>query len=236
MLLATAGAFGAAGYYAHISKKMWGEMQIQTKTAQRQLEQSQRPWLTLELTVDSGLQFAKDGGVQIRFRPHIKNIGNFVATNVMFEGVLFLQDPDNGNRFFDEPTERQNDLCDKIAKTPLGSSKKSDMALVIFPNSTDESLWHGFDISKSEIEAKKKPVTLKSGNAALIFPAFVGCVDYQYATGTQHHQTRFMYLLQWHDRTIPPGYVNVVAIKVGRSVDTRDVILQKWAFGGFDAY
>jgi hypothetical protein len=216
---------------------MFRQMQVQTETAQKQLEQSDRAWLTMDISADSQFEFTKSGEATITVRPHIKNIGKSVATGVIFDAKLFLQDPENGTKFFHEPIDQQTEMCEKIARTPLISGGEANsMALVIFPNDTNQELGHGFTIPRAEIEKRKKPVKLKSEDAALIFPVLVGCVDYQYATATQHHQTRFVYLLEWIDRTIPPGFVNEVAIKVGTPVVNSDVVFQKWSFGGFYAY
>ncbi|MGC2464069.1 MAG: hypothetical protein WA517_02665 [Candidatus Acidiferrum sp.] len=48
MLLATVGAFGAAAYYAHISKKMWYEMKTTNFQNKTQWEAEHRPWMGLD--------------------------------------------------------------------------------------------------------------------------------------------------------------------------------------------
>ncbi len=45
--LAAVGAVAAAIWYACITRKMWSEVRSQSRTAQQQLELSQRPWIKI---------------------------------------------------------------------------------------------------------------------------------------------------------------------------------------------
>jgi hypothetical protein len=224
--------------YTYVSYHQWCEMQKQTRTGQKQVEQSERAWLTVAITADSDFTFDKDGGARISVRPHIHNIGKSPATGIILSAKMILAPMSTtGDRFFHEPIAQQNELCDKIAKTPVADGKTtSDFQQVIFPNDGDESVTNGLAVSKAEIDAAKKDVIAKSGPESLLSPFVVGCVDYQYATALQHHQTGFVYALQHHDRTLPPNIYPIRAIRVGHPIKAADVEIQKWPFGGFYAY
>jgi hypothetical protein len=208
--------------------------------SQRQLEQSERAWLKVSVTADSGFEFTSDGGARITVRAHIQNIGNSAATGITSSVKLVLSPLDDsrgGKPFFDEPLRQQTELCEKLTKTPIATGKtQSDFEQVIFPNDTDGSIGHGTVVSKGEVDKAKKSVFGKSGAEELIAPFIVGCVDYQFATATQHHQTGFIYMLQHHDRTLPPNIYPIRAIRVGHSIAAADVDIEKWSFGGFYAY
>jgi hypothetical protein len=225
----------AAGIYAYITNKMWSEMQTQTKTQQQQLENSDRPWIKVVGVETTDLKFTEKGDLSISFKPSFKNIGRAVATYVSVNSKLFLQD-EKGD-FFKEPIVRQKELCEELARSPLGPSPKTVLSMgePIFPEDTDNEFWYGNSVLKSEIDQRKHNVALKSGPGAILFPLYIGCVDYQFGTATRHHQTGFAYSLRRRDRTIPPGFVNEVAIRVGLSVPKEDVILERWEFGGFYA-
>lgn len=107
------------------------------------------------------------------------------------------------------------------------------MELVIFPNDSDDSMGLGVGVSKDEIESTKTLIPQASGKR--ILPIIVGCVDYQYATSTHHHQTQFIYELQRIDRTLPPKIYPIVSIEVNRPVAAGDVTLIKYPFGGLFA-
>ena len=231
--IAIAGILGLI-VYASYTIKIYRTTKNSSDTAAKQLEQTERPWLTIDVTPDSSFEFTNDGGVGFSIRPRIRNIGNSVATDITFDARMVVPPMDNGSRFFHEPIDQQKQLCDKVANAPLGPS--DNLTMTLFPTSIDESLSHGLSLSKADIDASKHAVVLKTGPGAIISPFIVGCVDYQFAAAIRHHQTRFIYLVQWHDQTIPPGFVNIVAIKVGQSVNATDVRLQKWSFGGFDAF
>lgn len=137
---------------------------------------------------------------------------------------------DSGDQFFNEPSARQKELCDKIAATDF---HLNGIGGTIFPNTGDQSTNYGLNVTKAEIEAAKKVTPTKE---ELLVPFIVGCADYEYATALKHHQTRFIYMLQNHDRTLPPGIFPIRGIRVGHDVSGPDVDVSKWPFGGFDAY
>lgn len=237
--IATTGAVIAATWYGCTTRNMWREMQTQTETGQRQLEQSDRAWLGVEISAESPFEFTTDGGARFSVRPHIHNSGKSPATGIVFSAKLILapMNPNMGNEFFKEAPSQQNELCDKITKTPVVTDKtRSDFQQVIFPNDTNESVTNGLAVSKADIDATKREVAGKSGPEALLAPFIVGCVDYVYATALRHHQTGFIYMLQHHDRTLPPNIFPIRGIRVGHSVKAEDVYFEKWPFGGFYAY
>ncbi|HVS89021.1 MAG TPA: hypothetical protein VHF01_12480 [Candidatus Acidoferrum sp.] len=222
--------------YACINWKMWREMQDQTKTARQQLELSERPWIKISFTIGvQGFSF-QSGSATLPLQAHIQNIGHSVATGVIVPIKMFLAYDANG--IFKEPLKRQKDLCDPIAEKPTGDPQLSDMALTIFPGDTDVSMNYGVGVGKDELDSAKTLIPHgggfpKVGGGKRILPIIVGCVDYQYATSTHHHQTRFIYQVQRIDRSLPPNIYPIISIEVPKTVAPADVVLQKYGFGGF---
>jgi hypothetical protein len=207
-----------------------------TEIARNQLELSERPWIRISFTVGAqGFSF-QNGSAGLPLQAHIQNTGHSVATGVIVPVKMFLAYDENG--IFIEPLKRQKDLCDPVAEMPTGDRQLGDMALTIFPGDTDVSMSYGVGVGKDEIDSAKTLIpqgseSPKVGGGKRILPIVVGCVDYQYATSTHHHQTRFIYQVQRVDRSLPPGVYPVISIEVPKTVAPDDVVLQKYAFGGF---
>jgi len=202
--------------YACITYRQW-------KTAETQLEATERPWLKINFAAEP-VTF-HDGGMQLSVHANITNVGHSVATGVIVPIKMFLAS--NANDIFKEPLKRQMEFCDAIAKKAV-SDQQNETQIAIFPNSIDNSLLLGAGFSKAEIEAA--PAVNPNFARKHILPIVVGCVDYQYGVSTHHHQTRFIYEVQRFDATTPP---NVFSIEVGKDIPAPNVALVPYAFGGF---
>jgi len=115
------------------------------------------------------------------------------------------------------------------------------MAVVIFPNDSDSSVGYGVGLSKAEVDAAKDGrIGVRGANMEgpkPIVPIVYGCVDYVFDTSERHHQTQFiLQLQQTNRRSTLPNRVPMIAIRAGQPVDSSNVIITKYPFGGFYAY
>lgn len=207
--------------YACITHNMWKEIRTQTETGQKQLEQSERPWLKVDMAV-TWFEFTAEGGARVTVQPHISNVGQSVATDVTFTAEMVVPEMDNQNRYFRVLKERQKEICDKM---DAGVSPGPDMVRkVIFPKDSDASESGTLSVSKPDIG--------KSTRAdGAIIPYVIGCVDYRFATALRGHRTPFIYMLGVQELKSPFRW-----IQPGEHLNARDVVVSKWPFGGFDAY
>jgi hypothetical protein len=205
-----------------------------SETAQKQLEQSERPWLKVSFSIATpGITFT-NGGMQLNVVPHIENVGNSVATGVVSPMKVFLAD--DGDAIFKEPLKRQKELCDQLATQSVTHSN----GVVIFPNDSDDSWGYGLGLSKGEVDAAKKLAGVKGSpptGPKLLIPIVYGCVDYTFDTSERHHQTQFIFELQQTNRTSTvPRRIPVIAIRANEPVSQPNVVFTKYPFGGFYAY
>jgi len=224
--------------YTILTYFMWREMHSSTTAAQKsvnaaqaQLELIGRPWLTVDFTVEPpGFVFTKDGSVQIAFRAHIKNVGHSAANKIVIPMNIFLAMDANG--IFNEPEKRQKQLCDKVAHDP---KYDAGLPIVLFPGETDNNQILGGAISKADVQSKYLRNESHPEMRDRLLPIVFGCVDYQYGASERHHQTGFIYEIQWLDRTVPNGTYPIRAIRANKSVPAPDVVIQKYGFDGFYA-
>lgn len=212
-----------------------GQMTISTgaaksaaETASKQLELLDRPWISVALIPESPLAFSSDQ-LQFNLRVHLKNVGHAVATNVVIDHVAFLT-PDP----FHVVLSRQKALCEKTAEDTTGMNN-GRLEMTLFPGSEDTSLFIGSNISMHEIMSNLIDTHNPNFHDKVFGPVYlVGCVDYQYSASPTHHQTRFAYQI---GRVLPNFPPDVPAlIKVGESVPTENVGMNRWIFGGDQAY
>jgi hypothetical protein len=163
--------------------------------------------------------------MQVSVIPHIRNIGHSVATGVTPVIDFFLITPDEHSVFY-EPLERQKDLCDKAQNRPF-DEKEDRKRTVIFPNDTDEGTSNSRGFDKTEIK-------FMASKTKSILPVLIGCIDYQYATSTRRHQTRFVYQIQRSGPTPEDPTPHQHMLHVGPDAQS-DAVLIKFPFGGFYA-
>jgi len=146
------------------------------EVAQRQMELSERPWLSLDARLTIPLSFdAEHGGASLTVQFLLTNVGHSPAANAWIPASVILE----GN-----PIEEQEKLCgpyrEKKERWPLGYT--------IFPGQTMPQPI-GLTIEQKDIDA-----ALARGGGFL-FPSIIGCVDYGFEFSTGHHQTGFIFHL-----------------------------------------
>jgi hypothetical protein len=205
------------------------QMQATSVLASKQLELLDRPWIFVAFTVESPITFNSEQ-MRLNLRVHFKNVGHAVATNIVITQNAFL----TANPFR-TVLSRQKALCDKTATDTTGMNE-GRLEMTLFPGNEDSSLGVGTGISMPDIMANLLDTHLTPSFHDKVFgPVFlVGCVDYQYAASSIHHQTRFAYEVGRALPHFPPDAV--AAIKVGEDVPIEAVRMTRWIFGGDQAY
>ncbi|OFW13154.1 MAG: hypothetical protein A3H27_07210 [Acidobacteria bacterium RIFCSPLOWO2_02_FULL_59_13] len=208
------------------TQKAAGAAEQAAETASRQLEMADRPWI--KEIVSSGAQFMIDrGAISWAVLVKAENVGNSVATGVFVEAKLIaMKDAD----YFDGPANAMNQFCDDIAKQSPINPKRWGVS--IFPNDAGDLLGASPIMFPKEVEE-----AVLDGGATLgksIFPMIIGCIDYQFATSSVRHQTRFIYDVIYRD---PETGTNQPFVPIGKgSLPMEAMILYRHRVSGQFAY
>ncbi len=157
---------------------------IQANAAAKQLELSERPWLSAQISVYQPLTIDEKGG-RMGIRAMLKNTGHSVALDVRFSGdIITLLTPG-----LDTITAGYAGLCERLRKRAEGEPSGFSGS-ILFPG---EQLQIGAltDISRENIEAGLKT---SQAEGKLSF-ALITCIDYRFAFAPGHHQTRYVFHL-----------------------------------------
>jgi hypothetical protein len=189
----------------------------------RQLEVTQRPWVTAKLSVGgNGLSFTKDGKAVLDGVVVLKNIGHSPAVEI---STVYAVVALNAVDIFGEPTDAiriQRLICDEVRRNPKVVDD-TPRVNILFPGdettpSQVESTSYSFDVD-----------ALKLSFGSYVSPVVVGCVDYRFTFATEHHQTGFIYRLYGGD---PADLYEHKMIKVGESLPPEKLQLIEYFFGG----
>jgi len=166
------------GLYYRQSKALDAQTEISerlAKTALRQVEITDRPWLAVDVLLTTALTFDEHGGhLTVKF--DVQNIGRSVAVNMTVNAKLVV--PRFEGDIFRAVMAEQSQVCQSI--------NSKIMSYAIFP---ERKFVQGiqFTITPDEIEQGR----VGPSNYFVLY--VVGCVDYQFGGHDTHHQTRFNY-------------------------------------------
>jgi hypothetical protein len=169
--------------YAYFTWGLWGVTEKAAITAERQLNYSERPWVSAKLQVVGPLIFDDPTTIQKATTLHLivtlKNVGHSVALGVNdWEDIVPIAFIDNWEPAF----ARQRQYCDS-ART-----QQERPGNPMFP---DVEETHGSTVGPAHSIVD----SLRLHENGLITFILVGCVDYRSTLDTIHHQTRFAYIL-----------------------------------------
>jgi hypothetical protein len=202
----------AVAAYAIITAHMWSEMQTQTKTAQKQFEAMDRPWVVADISFDGPVVY--DNGVNLLLIFSPKNVGRSPAQNVWMEPRLVPGFMDT------DVSEEQKKLCD-------GASKHDERSrYFLIPSATYRQPF-GLSMSGADNDSLVPPLARSQGFATLINVVLIGCIDYTYESSTRHHQTVFAYDVLTKEGLIPA--------KKGSPFPIGSIILRDHPRGRFSA-
>lgn len=232
--LAATSAAGAAIYYAVVTKGMWKEMQTQTKTAQRQLEATERPWIQVTLSFDQpphpasvgyaapGLTFLGNGDGTMNMFVTVKNIGHSVASISMPRVQMYTPKLDV---FLTEPFEKQRSWCDQVRGEPVNI----ETGRSLLPEES-QTLNTTVMLKNGDIEEQIASLKTKSAFAVNqpLTGVVYGCLNYRFSFSNETHQTWFLY---WLTPIIMPNG----NVPIGASFHPPQLDIYKCPFGGSHA-
>ena len=165
------------------------QVQEQIGIMQKQLEQSDRAWIKVEVDplmgapnslIPTSLFFDRDGVGHLGVHTALNNIGKSVASHVQVRIDALAT---SLTEYFRTPVEEQKALCDKPPQP--GSI---DAATTIFPGDKDEGQW------ALSFQTRSVPATIPGMSLGKAITVVVyGCVDYDFANAMKMHQTGFLY-------------------------------------------
>src|SRR5438309_5363711 len=112
----------AVVWYACINSRMLDKMKESTDTAHDALTFSERPWITVAITLDEpphahslgpGFFFNPDGTASLNAFVTVKNIGHSVATSIYVSPQMY---PPAFENILTEPIDKQYLWCDKVRR------------------------------------------------------------------------------------------------------------------------
>lgn len=175
-------------------------------TASRQLELSERPWVSVDFEIVQPLIFDAKGA-SLGLRVHLKNIGHSVAFKVMFRESLF---PVNLTGTFKDiyslPVAEESRMC---KPTPwLIQMSSSITGFRLFPN---EDVLQIDNVRAAQEDISKATTWLNTPNPKgplnRVGMMLVGCINYESIFG--HHHTGFLRALG----TVQPDGETIIAIE-----------------------
>ena len=214
--------FFAVVVYAVITAEMWIQMREQTKTANRQLILSERPWISVDVRLGD-LKLAEPwtsplGGGLFNGAIVLKNVGHSPAVRVHYDFTMLVH-PHVGEPVWAEPQKVQKEICER-----LRTAKEGDPT------------W-GYSILFADQESA--PLTLIAGVSQEMIgaypnftPLLIGCVDYRSTFDTTTHQTGFMYYI---GRYFPLDGKTLHGIAVGTTLKSDQILVLPYAEEGFFA-
>jgi hypothetical protein len=148
---------------------------------------SQRPWLTLDIELQSGFQSDGNTGV-VEFEVTVKNVGSVPAVNVVCRLLTFPNQEGGGE------ISHYSRLSDSMKSHAFGKSFGDLLfpgQVVRFSKQSMTAVWFNENI-QTRYEKRQRRI----GGGGGIEPLGVCfCVDYMAAVGDRHFQTGFDYTL-----------------------------------------
>jgi hypothetical protein len=173
-------ALAVAIWYAFLTHSIVG-------VSQKQLDLSERPWVSADVEISQPLSFGTQGNPAIGLAITMKNVGHSLATHVAVLAVLVPSDMN----FYDTSIKRQNEVCSRLenGETPFAAAPNGGYFL--FPSGS-ATRYEFIGIDKKSVDAAIKNNPVIAPNVAM---CVVGCVDYRSTLDALHHHTRFLYHL-----------------------------------------
>jgi hypothetical protein len=148
------------------------------QVAERTLVLSQRPWVSVGLSIAEPLVFDSNGArTLLRFT--MKNLGHSPAVFVNMHFVAFSM-----QNLWDELTKRK-EICTRIQEWDKG-----EFSEMILPGGQSEE---GRPLRIKKVDIDKNTIQIPGGPSVVTL-AVVGCVDYQFTFAKEHHQTEFSFV------------------------------------------
>jgi hypothetical protein len=200
-------------------------------TAQKQLEMSERPWVSAEFFIDYPIEFQPNGDMGVRLRVVMKNIGHSVATDVR---LVLGADPEGGGGWFLNTPKEQKEMCDNWRNVNFAGQSNGGFT-TLFPGEVYVEQ-ESFKITKEQIEKVQAEV---GGKREISGISLFGCVNYGFAFALGHHQTGFNYDLikPGPPPAQPPKFGEAIGgamyMNLGENIPASQLKIRRSIFGGF---
>jgi hypothetical protein len=173
---------------------------IQAEVAMRQVELSERPWITADATLSQPLN---SRGGWVKLDVSLKNVGRSVAWDVRIRVKIVLYHWSKAIKLDWDPNEIEHDgaeLCEDLRRSRLVEGG----GLVLFPDQQG-SIQSQTGLGGNEV--KERAFTNPPDTNIYIDPIVVGCVAYQPTFSSTSRVTGFMFHIS--STRHPEGYVPV---------------------------
>jgi hypothetical protein len=214
---------------------------LQWKTMQSQFTITDRPWLKVDLEIVDPIKFIMPEKTIIRtsVRITIKNIGHSVATNIRNDCQIYIPQLFSKGYRFNE-INFQKELFNKLITKRMHPLDEGHCIFpedkTIFTKNLDYLIKENDFINIEGFEAieghKFPPGYL---NPILV----ICCVDYQFDTSPDHHQTgiidRIIQTTPFPEGVTGPTINNYRAIKVGDEIPVKELKITRYGLAGQQA-
>jgi len=199
----------------------------------RQIDISERPWISVEAAPENDLTFVNGRQAALGIKLSVKNVGKSIAKGIQIDAKLFPTAVDVPAS--PDAAKSQRQLCDHPERSPVGQFD-------LFPTDNPQEQVLGISAIPSAIDAQA--VTSRE-NKSRTFVGFyvVGCISYHFSFGTEIHETRFAYHLIGSPIMSPDGKLLVLSngmpamtgFEVGVNVPKANLVIMRELFGYNDA-
>lgn len=176
---------------------------------QRQLEVSQRAWITIRNVKAEGVRtFDKRNGISINQVITFQNVGNLPATEIHVEPFMYFADTSPSIIPLPQAIRNQQDTC--IRGFPEPKTFHFSISQTAFPTvSKDFHFGAGIPLNY--------PNEVSAGGR--IEPMLVGCIYYKFSSSDRVHETGFIYQVM---RRKPDGAL--VNLRLGEDVPADEIV------------
>lgn len=196
------------------------------QTAAAELELSNRPWLSVEITPATDLTWVNNSQPALTFSVSSKNVGKSIAKNAQIDIQLLPAPP--GIPVAPNAYRVQSELCAHPRIQPVGRFH-------IFPGASPVERKVTLSVTPDAINSVR-------GTGDLVSLAVVGCVTYNNSFDKRAYQTFFgLHLigpsttLGGMPLTLPSGMPQMGAFEVGRAVPQKQISTTEELFSSNDA-
>jgi hypothetical protein len=172
---------------SHSVQKMVDATQETTEKLARQLELSQRPWVSVNAVIVGPLTFNADGAAEVTLQFAIRNVGNTPAKSLSVEPKMFIAS--FGEQ---DPVMERSRVCEENRIRGVG---------------TDGTLFPTIELTRSvTFHVDAKEIIKESNRTGSFTPALVVCASYR---STFDDRSRYTTGVIYYLRRIDPAHPGV---------------------------